>query len=251
MIEHKDSKRLGKYRKYDGHLQHFAVLVPACCLWGPNASQSSLHWTGQKAGTRRKRLHENSIIFNLITSPSFFSHEMVVPPKVHQSSLGRAAFSQYRYQPDKSKPCAWLVSVFPTRPGQIALNTLGPIRLQRTGLSHKRQITSISKQKLFIGDQPRLHKMLGSVTLLEHEPELHDHFSKFRFLHVRDFVAPPDGAESLYSGVHSWDALHGAHLWRSCTRQGSCPGCFCQRTRYRRTNPHPVGWGGVGWGGVG
>ena len=170
-----------------------------------------------------------------------------MPPKVHQSSLGRAAFSQYRYQPDKSKPCAWLVNVFPTRPGQIALNTLGHIRLQRTGLSHKRQMTSISEQKLFIGDQPRLHKMLGSVTLLEHEPELHDHFSKFRFLHVRDFVAPPDGAESLYSGVHSWDALHGAHLWRSCTRQGSCPGCFCQRTRYRRTNPHPVGWGGVGW----
>ena len=28
--------------------------------------------------------------------------------------------------------------------------------------------------------------------------------------------------------------------------------CLCQRTRYRRTNPHPVGWGGggVGWGGI-
>ena len=23
--------------------------------------------------------------------------------------------------------------------------------------------------------------------------------------------------------------------------------CLCQRTRYRRTNPHPVAWGGVGW----
>ena len=23
--------------------------------------------------------------------------------------------------------------------------------------------------------------------------------------------------------------------------------CMCQRTRYRRTNPHPVAWGGVGW----
>ena len=26
--------------------------------------------------------------------------------------------------------------------------------------------------------------------------------------------------------------------------------CFSQRTRYRRTNPHPVAWGGVGWGGI-
>ena len=25
---------------------------------------------------------------------------------------------------------------------------------------------------------------------------------------------------------------------------------LCQRTRYRRTNPHPVAWGGVGWGGI-
>ena len=26
--------------------------------------------------------------------------------------------------------------------------------------------------------------------------------------------------------------------------------CICQRTRYRRTNPHPVAWGRVGWGGI-
>ena len=114
------------------------------------------------------------------------------------TSLSRGVFSQ---SPVKSKPCAWLVNVFPARPGQIVLNTLGHTRLQRTGLRPIGWVIHNKSQQheyrwyswynpynddtirdrwhespniFFIGNRPRLHKMLGSVTLLEHEPELHD-----------------------------------------------------------------------------